>query len=212
MADPAPSHRHEPLVLLAIVAACLVVSGIQPYDRLTWLLEVSWVLVGIPLAVLTSRGWPLTTLLYRLLALHAIILIIGGYYTYERVPLGRWFQQWTGAERNDYDRLGHFFQGFVPAILAREVLVRWSPLRPGALLNILVVALCLAFSACFELLEWFAAVSLGTDADAFLATQGDPWDTQADMLCCLIGALASVALLRKLHDNELWRRGWRRSE
>jgi putative membrane protein len=200
--------RGLPSLLLAIVVVALVLSGIAPYDRLTWGMEVSWVVVGIPLLVATHRRWPLTPLLYLLLAAHALLLIVGGYYTYERVPIGNWVKELVHGSRNNYDRLGHLAQGFVPAILAREILVRWSPLRPGGWLRVLVVSVCLAFSAFFELIEWWAALALGQAADAFLATQGDPWDTQADMCCAPVGAIASLALFERLHDRQLRARGW----
>lgn len=203
-----PTHTsalpsREPRALLLIAAGALVASGIAPYDRLTWLLEVSWVIVGLPVLVVTHRRWPLTPLLYRLLTLHAVLLIVGGYYTYERVPLGEWARDAIGGPRNNYDRLGHFVQGFVPAILAREILLRGSPLRAGWWLRVLVVSVCLAFSAFFELIEWWSALLLGQAADAFLATQGDPWDTQADMACALVGAITSLILLERLHDRQL---------
>ena len=153
--------------------------------------------------MLTYRRFPLTTLLYRLLFLHAVILIIGGYYTYARVPLGFWFADLFHLARNDYDRLGHLVQGFVPAILAREILIRRSPLAGSRWLPFVVVCICLAFSAFFELIEWWSALIMGAAADAYLATQGDVWDTQADMLCALIGAVAAVTLLSRLHDRQL---------
>lgn len=209
MIPPHASPRgRKPRILLLLVAGCLVASGVAPYDRLTWILEVSWVIVGIPVLVVTHRPWPLTPLVYRLLAAHAPLLIAGGYYTYERVPLGLWVRDLVGGTRNNFDRLGHFAQGFVPAILAREILLRWSPLRPGWWLRVLVVAVCLAFSALFELFEWWSALLLGQAADAFLATQGDVWDTQSDMACALVGAIASLALLARLHDRQLRARGW----
>lgn len=192
-----------PAFLLLVVTGCLVASAIEPYDRLTWAMEVSWVIVGIPILIATYRRWPLTPLLYTLLACHAILLIVGGYYTYERVPLGEWARDAWGLSRNHYDRLGHFVQGFVPAILTREILLRGSPLPRGAWLNILVVCVCLAFSAFFELIEWWAALLLGHSADAFLATQGDPFDTQADMCCALVGAIVSLMLLSAWHDRQL---------
>jgi putative membrane protein len=201
-------NNREPLILAASAATILILSGISPHDRLTWLLEVSWVIVGLPLVILTRRKFPLTPLVYRLLFLHAIILIVGGYYTYERVPLGQWFEQIAGLHRNHYDRLGHFAQGFVPAMLAREVLLRRSPLRPGRWLFGLVVSVCLAFSAFFEMIEWWAALIWGQAADAFLATQGDPWDTQWDMFMALIGAIAAQVLLHRAHDRQLERSGW----
>lgn len=190
-------------LLLALALTALIYSGIAPYDRLTWAMEVSWVAVGIPLLIVTRRIFPLTPLLYRLLFVHALILILGGYYTYARVPLGFWFGDLFGLTRNYYDRLGHLVQGFVPAILAREILYRLSPLAGSKWLAFIVVAICLAFSALFEMIEWASALVLGADAAAYLATQGDPWDTQADMLCALIGAAAAVALLGRIHDRQL---------
>lgn len=210
-ASPAPpgrsasDRRIELPILAAATVAILLLSGIRPYDRLTWAMEVSWVVVGLPVLVLTYRRFPLTTLLYRLLFLHAVILIIGGYYTYARVPLGFWFADLFHLARNDYDRLGHLVQGFVPAILAREILIRRSPLAGSGWLAFVVVCICLAFSAFFELIEWWSALIMGAAADAYLATQGDVWDTQADMLCALIGAIAAVTLLSRLHDRQLGR-------
>jgi putative membrane protein len=190
-------------LLLAFTLAALIYSGIAPYDRLTWAMEVSWVVVGVPLLVATRPVFPLTPLLYRLLFVHALILILGGYYTYARVPPGFWFGDLFGFTRNHYDRLGHLAQGFIPAILAREILWRLSPLGGSRWLAFLVVSVCLAFSAFFEMIEWASALVLGADAAAYLATQGDPWDTQADMLCALIGAAAALALLGRLHDRQL---------
>ncbi len=193
----------EPRLLLGLTLAALVLSGIAPYDRLTWAMEVSWVVVALPILIATHRRFPLTPLLYRLLFVHALILILGGAYTYARVPLGFWFADLFGLTRNYYDRLGHLAQGFIPAILAREILVRRSPLQGSRWLPVVVVSICLAFSAFFELIEWWSALALGADADAYLATQGDPWDTQADMFCALIGAVAAVVLLGRVHDRQL---------
>ena len=167
--------------------------GDRPYDRLTWLLETFWVIVGIPLVLLTWRRFPLTTLLCCLLAAHALILIYGGLYTYARTPLGNWVRDTFGLDRNPYDRLGHFTQGFVPAILVRELLVRLSPLRGSRWLAPLVVCACLAFSAFFETDRVVAALIGGSAADDFLATQGDQWDTQWDMFLALIGSVARPA-------------------
>lgn len=197
------SREVEPTLLLALTLAALVYSGIAPYDHLTWALEISWVAVGLPLLVVTRQHFPLTPLLYRLLFLHALILIVGGYYTYARVPAGFWAAELFGFSRNHYDRLGHLAQGFIPAILAREILVRRSPLGGSRWLPFLVVCVCLAFSAVFELIEWLSALVLGADATAYLATQGDPWDTQADLLGALLGAIAALALLSRLHDRHL---------
>jgi putative membrane protein len=191
--------------LLLGVTAALIVSGVHPYDRTTWWLEIFPILIAAPILVLTARRFPLTTLTYTLLAIHAIILIIGGHYTYARVPIGSWVQQLLGLARNDYDRLGHFAQGFIPAILIREVLLRTSPLRPGRWLFVIVTAMCLAFSACYEFFEWGAAVAGGNAADAFLGTQGDVWDTQWDMLCALIGAIVAQFALSRAHDRGLAR-------
>jgi putative membrane protein len=189
--------------LLVIVAAALALSGINPYDRTTWWLEIFPILIAAPILVRTARHFPLTTLTYSLLAIHAIILMVGGHYTYARVPIGYWVQQLLGLARNDYDRLGHFAQGFIPAILSREILLRTSPLRPGRWLFVIVTAMCLAFSACYEFFEWGAAVAGGTAADAFLGTQGDVWDTQWDMFCALIGAIVAQLTLSRLHDRSL---------
>ncbi|MEV0156947.1 DUF2238 domain-containing protein [Micromonospora sp. NPDC050686] len=192
-----------PKVLLGVVLLALVVSGIRPYDRLTWLLETVWVMVGVPLVLLTWRRFPLTTLLCCLLTVHALILIVGGHWTYARTPPGDWVRDLLGLSRNPYDRLGHFAQGFVPAILVREILVRRSPLRGSRWLAPLTGCACLAFSAFFEMIEWWAAVAGGSAADDFLATQGDVWDTQWDMFLALVGAITSLALLSRLHDRQL---------
>lgn len=197
----------EPLALLAGVLVALVVSGIGPHDRTTWLLEVFPVLLGGPILVATHRRFPLTPLVYRLLFLHALILMLGGHYTYARVPLGFWIQDLFDLARNPYDRIGHLAQGFVPAIVAREVLLRTSPLRPGRWLFFLVLCLCLALSAFYELIEWWAALIGGESAEAFLGTQGDVWDTQWDMFLALCGATLSQLLLARPHDRALARLG-----
>jgi putative membrane protein len=189
--------------LAIIIGAALSVSGIAPYDRTTWWLEIFPVLIAFPVLVLTARRFPLTRLTYTLLAVHALILIVGGHYTYARVPLGFWVQDAFGLARNHFDRLGHFAQGFVPAILIREILLRTSPLRPGRWLFVLVTAACLAFSACYELFEWWAALAGGHAAEAFLGTQGDVWDTQWDMFCALLGAISAQLLLARSHDRTL---------
>ena len=197
--------RREPAILLALVGAALALSAIGPRDSFTWLLEVAPVLIGVPILVATRSRFPLTPLLYRLLALHALILIVGGHYTYAEVPAGFWVRDALGLGRNHYDRLGHFAQGFVPAILAREILLRRSPLRPGRWLFFLVVCVCLAFSAFYELIEWWTAVGTGEAATAFLGTQGDIWDTQWDMFLALIGALIALIALGRVHDRQLAR-------
>ena len=198
-------RRSEPLVLLAVGAIALIVSAINPADRTTWWLEVFPIFIAVPVLIATARRFPLTPLAYRLIFVHALILMLGGHYTYAKVPLGFWMQEWFGFARNHYDRIGHFAQGFVPAIIAREILLRRSPLERGKWLFTIVTALCLAISACYEFIEWFAAVLGGSSADAFLGTQGDVWDTQWDMFLCLLGALAAQLLLARFHDRELAR-------
>src|SRR5512143_1125836 len=195
--------RREPPVLLALLVVSLILSGISPRDRFTWLLEVAPIFVGVPILVATYRRFPLTPLAYRLIFLHAIILMVGGHYTYARVPLGFWVQDALHLTRNHYDRLGHLAQGFVPAILVREILLRRSPLVRGKWLFFLVAAVCLSISACYEFLEWLSAVVGGSAATDFLGTQGDVWDTQWDMLFALIGALTAQLLLARVHDREL---------
>ena len=195
----------EPVVLLAAGALALAVSAVRPHDYFTWFLEVAPILIGVPVLVATRRRFPLTPLLYRLLLVHALILMLGGHYTYAEVPLGFWVRDALGLARNHYDRLGHFAQGFVPAILAREILIRRSPLRPGKWLFFLVTCVCLAFSACYEFVEWWTAVTTGDSATAFLGTQGDPWDTQWDMFLCLVGALVAQLTLSRVHDRQLER-------
>jgi putative membrane protein len=190
-------------VLLAVVGVALVWSAIEPYARPTWWLEVFPVLIGGPLLIVTAKRFPLTRLTYTLLAIHAIILIVGGHYTYAKVPLGRWVQELFGLARNHYDRLGHFAQGFVPALLVRELLLRTSPLRPGKWLFAIVTAICLAFSACYEFIEWWSALIGGASAEAFLGTQGDPWDTQWDMFLAFVGAITAQVTLAGLQDREL---------
>lgn len=198
--------RPEGLFLVALVIGTLVWSGIAPHDRLTWLMEVIWVIAGLPLVLLTRHRFPLTRLLCWLLALHAVVLIYGGAYTYALTPLGLWAQEAFDLARNHYDRFGHFAQGFVPAMLARELLLRKTPLRPGGWLAYLCVAAALSFSAFFEMIEWWAALVWGGAADAFLATQGDVWDTQWDMFMALCGAVLALALLSRGHDRQLGRR------
>lgn len=195
--------KHYALGLLILIAVALALSGFAPHDRTTWWLEVFPILVAAPLLVATHRRFPLTPLLYTLLALHALILVVGGHYTYARVPLGFWVQDVFGLARNHYDRLGHFAQGFIPAILAREILLRTSPLRPGRWLFVIVTAVCLAFSACYEFIEWWTALAGGESAEAFLGTQGDVWDTQWDMFLAMIGAITAQLLLGRMHDRAL---------
>ncbi|MFL9610607.1 DUF2238 domain-containing protein [Methylobacillus sp. Pita2] len=191
------------LILLAALAA----SGIRPYDRLTWLMEVLPVLIVLPILWTSYRNYPLTTLLYGLIFLHALVLIIGGAYSYARVPLGFEMAHWLGLERNPYDKIGHFMQGFVPAIAVREILLRGAYVRGKKMLIFLVLSVVLAISAAYELIEWAAALIMGQGADEFLGTQGDEWDTQSDMAFALLGGAFALLLLSRLHDRALARLG-----
>jgi len=188
---------------LVLLAPVLAWSWINPHDRFTWWLESVPVVAGVPVIFAFQKKFPLSTLLLVLVWLHCVILVVGGHYTYALVPAGEWAKEWFGWTRNNYDKLGHFAQGFVPAILARELLVRTSPLKASRWLGFLVVSVCLAFSALYELLEWFAAVTTGEAAEAFLGTQGDPWDTQTDMLTALIGAVVALVGLSRVHDRSM---------
>ncbi len=195
--------RREGLLLLAVGAIALVLSGIAPFDRTTWWLEIFPILLVVPLLLVTASRFPLTPLLYRLILIHALILIVGGHWSYARVPVGFWVQELLGWQRNPYDRLGHLAQGFIPAMAAREIFRRRIPLPAGRWLAFLVVATCLALSACYELVEWWAALALGQGADEFLGTQGDPWDTQWDMFLALVGAILAQLTLSRLHERQL---------
>jgi putative membrane protein len=197
---------NEPLILMLAGIALLALTALHPHDYPTWWMEVAPIFIALPILVATYKSYTLTPLTYRLLFLHALILMVGGHYTYAEVPLGFWMEDWFGFARNNYDKIGHLAQGFIPAILFRELLLRSSPLRQGKLLFTLVVACCLAVSASYELIEWAAAISMGQGADAFLGTQGDPWDTQTDMLMALIGAIVAQVLLGKVQDRQLV--GW----
>lgn len=185
------------------VLLALILSGIDPYDRATWLLEVSPVLIGAPVLLLTYRRFPLTRLLYVLIACHALVLILGGAYTYARVPLGFWVQELFDLQRNPYDKLGHFMQGLVPMLIAREILLRRRYLTRGPMLGFLALCVALAFSAFYELIEWWVALIAGGGAIEFLGTQGDPWDTQSDMFMALIGAGVVLLGLERLQDRQI---------
>lgn len=195
--------RYFRFLLLFLVLVVMAWSGWQPKDVFTWFLEVAPVLIGLPLLILTCRRFPLTPLVYALLAIHAIILMVGGHYTYAEMPLFNGLRDALELSRNHYDRVGHVAQGFIPAIVAREILLRRSPLRPGKWLFFLVSCVCLAISACYEFIEWWVALASGDEAVSFLATQGDVWDTQWDMFLALCGALASQLLLSRWHDRQL---------
>lgn len=196
-------HRY-PLILLMMVLAVWVWSGIEPHDsRLTWVLETAPVMIVLPIVLFTYRRFPLTHLTYTLIAIHAVILMIGGHYSYAKVPLGFWMEDWFGWTRNNYDKIGHFMQGFVPAICVREIIARTSPLKQGKLLGFMSVCVPLAFSAVYEIIEWLASLSNPTDTEAFLGTQGYIWDTQTDMFMCLVGSVAAIIILSRLHDRFL---------
>lgn len=190
-------------LLLAITAAIFAWSAIHPHDYFTWFLEVFPIIIVLPLLAATYRRFALSRLAYVLIAIHAVILIIGGHYTYAEMPLFNWLRDINGWDRNYYDRLGHLAQGFIPAIIIREILLRKSPLRPGKWLFFLVSCVALAISACYEFLEWWVALASGGDATAFLATQGDVWDTQWDMFLALLGSVISQLLLAKAHDRSM---------
>jgi putative membrane protein len=189
--------------LLLAVLGVFVWSGWAPADRLTWALEVFPAVIALPIVLGTRRRFPLTTLVYALIAVHATILMVGGRYTYAEVPLFNWIRDTFHLARNHYDRLGHFAQGLVPAIVAREILLRKTPLKRGGWLFFLITCVCLAISAVYELFEWGASAATGSAGDAFLGTQGDPWDTQKDMLFAGIGAIVGQLSLSSLHDRQL---------
>jgi putative membrane protein len=188
-----------------VIVPAIVLSGIGPHDRLTWYLEVFPVLIALPILYITARRFPLTPMLYWLIAFHCLVLVLGAHYTYARVPLGYWAQDLLDLSRNHYDRLGHFAQGFIPAIAVREILIRTSPVKSGPWLAFLTVMTCLAISAMYEFLEWWVAIAAGVAADQFLATQGDVWDTQWDMFLAGCGAVIAVLLLSRAHDRAISR-------
>lgn len=187
------------LLLIVIMA----ISFENAHDRATWLLEVAPVLIALPLLAATYRRFPLTGLLYGLIFVHALVLIVGGTYTYARVPFGFWMQDVLALERNPYDKIGHFMQGLVPVLVTREILLRGFYVSVPRMTNFLSVCVALAISAFYELLEWWVALAIGQDAEAFLGTQGDPWDTQSDIFLAMIGAIAGLALLSRLQDRQM---------
>ena len=195
-------------VLLIMVAGFWVWSGIKPHDTcLTWVLETLPVMIALPIILLTYKRFPLTDLTYTIIAIHAMILMLGGHYSYAKVPLGFWMEDWFGWTRNNYDKIGHLIQGFGPAIYTREIVVRTSPLKSGKWLGFISIAVPLAFSALYEIFEWLASLSNPTDTEAFLGTQGYIWDTQSDMFWCLIGSVIAIIMLTKLHNKYLLRIG-----
>lgn len=195
-------RRREVAVLLALLVLAMLISGIAPKDRRTWLLEEAPVFVGVPILIATRRRFPLTPLAYRLIFVHALLLVVGSHYTFSDVPFGLWLRDALGLARNHYDRIVHFIGGFAPAIVGREILRRKTTLR-GGWLSFLVALGCLGGSAFYELLEWWAAALTGAQASAFLATQGDVWDTQWDMFLGLIGAVAGLIAFTRRHEREL---------
>ena len=202
------SSRRYHLILLIMVLVFWFWSGSQPQDtRLTWILETFPFMIALPVLLITYKRFPLTDLTYTLLAIHAMILMLGGHYSYAKVPLGFWMEHWFGWTRNNYDKIGHFMQGFGPAIYAREIIARTSPLRRGKWLGFISIAVPLAFSALYEIFEWLASLSNPTDTEAFLGTHGYLWVTQSDMFLCLIGSIISLILLTKLHNRYLLRIG-----
>lgn len=190
---------------LGVYFAVLVWSVIAPKDLFTWALEVAPAIIGLIALALTYRRFPLTPLAYGLILLHCIILMVGGHYTYAEVPLFDWISELFGGARNNYDKVGHFAQGFIPAIIAREILIRKQVINGRRWLNFLVICFCLAFSAFYELIEWWAALLSGDSATAFLGTQGYQWDTQSDMAYALVGSIISLLALSNLHDRQLQR-------
>jgi putative membrane protein len=196
------TERTLAIAFLTLIAL-LVISGLQPFDQTTWVLEVFPIFVVVPLLIATHKRFPLTPLLYCLIFVHAIVLMVGGTYSYARVPVGFYLQDFFQLSRNPYDKVGHFFQGLVPALVIREILLRRNYLAKGKMLIFLVLFTVLGISAAYELLEWFSALVLGQGADEFLGTQGDPWDTQSDMFFALIGATTSLVSLSYLHDRQI---------
>ena len=200
---PTPSTAHQRTKALVVASVLLALSGFRPYDRATWLLEVAPVLIALPVLWGTYNRFPLTTLLYACIFVHAIVLMVGGAYTYARVPLGFQIEEVFGLHRNPYDKIGHFLQGLVPALAAREILIRGSYVHGRRMLGFIVVCIVLAISATYEFIEWGVALASGQGATDFLGTQGDPWDTQSDMFFALIGAVTALAFFSGLHNRQI---------
>ncbi len=192
-----------PIILLVIFIIIAIWSAINPHDYTTWILEVFPALIGVTILIFTYKKFRFSNFTYTLILIHAIILFVGGHYTYAEVPLGYWMEQWFGWTRNNYDKIGHLAQGIVPAIIARELLIRKAVVKVKSWLNYIIISICLAISAFYELLEWLGSVMLGSNADAFLGTQGYVWDTQSDMLYALIGAILALILFSKLQDKSM---------
>lgn len=200
------SSKRYHVFLLITVLVFWTWSGIEPHDtRLTWVLETVPFMIALPVMLITYKRFPLTNLTYTLIAIHSMILMLGGHYSYAKVPLGFWMENWFGWTRNNYDKIGHFMQGFGPAIYTREIIARTSPLRRGKWLGFISIAVPLAFSALYEIFEWLASLSNPTDTEAFLGTQGYIWDTQNDMFWCLMGSIVAIILLTKWHNKYLAR-------
>ena len=197
------NKNNYPILFSVCTLIILIVSFVLTFDRITWVLEVFPILLGLPILFFTYKRFPLTKLIYFLLIFHFVILAVGAIYTYAKVPFGYWMQDWFEFSRNNYDKIGHFAQGFVPAMITREVLLRTSPLKQGKWLNVIIISICLAISACYELIEWWVAVIQGASAEDFLGTQGDPWDAQSDMFFAFIGAIIALLLFSKYHNKIL---------
>ncbi|MEZ9196782.1 DUF2238 domain-containing protein [Shewanella sp. 10N.286.54.B9] len=192
---------NKSVLWLVIFFVVLAWSAVEPKDQFTWFLEVLPALIALPLLAFTRKSFPLTSLAYVLILIHCVILMVGGHYTYAEVPLFDWIAEWTGGSRNNYDKVGHLAQGFVPVLLAREVFIRLNVVKVGAWCNFLAVCFTLAFSAFYELIEWWVAELTGEDAEAFLGTQGYVWDTQSDMAMALVGAISAIVLLSRYQDK-----------
>lgn len=192
-------------VVAATLIATLLISGLHPYDRLTWLMETAPTMIALPILYASRRRFPLTPMLYALICIHAAILATGGAYTYARVPLGFEIQNWLHLARNPYDKIGHFAQGFVPALIAREILLRGGYVTGRKMAAFLSLCVVMFISANYELIEWWSALAMGQGADEFLGTQGDPWDTQSDMFFALIGGSLSMLAMTRLQDRQIAR-------
>jgi len=197
------SRQHSLILAVFFLVLPLAISGLHPYDRLTWWMEVAPILIALPILIATHDRFPLTSLVYALIFVHAVILMVGGAYTYARVPLGFWLEALLHTARNPYDKIGHFAQGFVPALVIREILARGRYVRTRRMLTFVVLCVVLAISASYELVEWLSALLLGQGADEFLGTQGDPWDTQSDMAFALLGGACALLFLSRLHDRQI---------